>query len=207
MADFSAHKAAQDLEAADLSAVASKVGRRALSATTLRIAQHVLDAAMVENGKAPLNETAADMSAVRSDPQLRKALEEDIEASRDATLDLVLAAMENGLDAEMRWQTTQFKGMTWEMTTSDTTVLNGYPVQGHTPAELVKHMHDQLRYEVVGLISAPLDGSTSANTLPEQVSSLLTRFGDRVGGAVSEGYFAGVQLGVRTAAEAIANAR
>ena len=206
MADLSAHKAAQAANADALAAKATKAGRRALSSSTLLIAQHVLDAAMRDSGKPPLNETAADMAAVRTDPQLRRVLEEDIEASRDATLDLVLAAMEDGLDSEMRWQVTQFRGMTWTMTEMDTVVLNGYPVQGHTPAELVAWMHDQLRYEVVGLLSAPLDGSTNAATLPEQLGALLERFGGRVGGAVSEGYFAGVQLGVRTAAEAVLHA-
>lgn len=207
MADLSGHKAAQAADANALAANANKVGRRALSSSTLLIAQHVLDQAMRDSGKPPLNETAADMLAVRSDPKLRQALEEDLELSRDAVLDLVLQAMEDGLDTEMTWQASQFKGMTWTMTTSDTVTLNGYPIQGHMPYELVAYMHSQLGYEVAGLISAPLDGSTSAGSLSAQLEALLTKFGERVGGAVSEAYFAGVQLGVRTTAEAIANAR
>jgi hypothetical protein len=45
------------------------------------------------------------------------------------------------------------------------------------------------------------------SSIPEQLGDLMRRFGDRVGTAINESYFAGVQLGVRTVAEAISNAR
>lgn len=207
MADFSQHKAAQAANADRLGEEATKIGRRALSSTTLEIARRAVAAVAETTTRAPLGESAADVADLRSSMPLTDALDEDMIASQDAVLELMLEAMEDGLDSEMRWQVTQIKGLTWDLSPVDRGMLPGYPIQGHTASEISTYMHAQLRYEVNGITAAPLDGSALVASIPEALGDLARRFGDRVAGAVREAYFAGVQLGVRTTAEALSRAR
>lgn len=207
MADFSAHKAAQAANADRLGEEAARIGRRVLSATTLEVARRAVASVTETTTRAPLGETSADVADLRSSMLLTDALDEDIVGSQDAVLELLLEAMEDGLDSEMRWQVTQIKGLTWDLSPVDRGMLPGYPIQGHTAAEMSAYMHDQLRYEVNGITAAPIDGSSLVASIPEQLGDLTRRFGDRVAGAVREAYFAGVQLGVRTTAEALSRAR
>lgn len=207
MADLTEHKAAQSANASRLGDEARKVGRRALSSTTLEVARRAVASVTETTTRAPLGETSSDVGELRSSQPLTTALDDDITASEDATLELMLEAMEDGLDSEMRWQVTQIKGLTWELTAIDRGMLPGYPIQGHTASEISTYMHNQLRYEVNGITAGPIDGSSLVSSVPEALGDLTRRFGDRVAGAVEEAYFAGVQLGVRTTAEALSRAR
>jgi hypothetical protein len=205
--DFSQHKAVQADQADKLGVDATKIGRRVLSSTTTTVAQRVVLKLTESKTRAPLGEATADVSELRSSPDLTTSLDDDLAASQDAVLELLLEAMEEGLESEMHWQTTQVKGLTWRTSALDLAALAGYPIQGHTAFEMSSYMHNQLRYEVEGLTAAPLDGSSVVTSVPEALGDLSRRFGDRVASAVREAYFAGVQLGLRTTAEAIVNAR
>jgi hypothetical protein len=207
VADLSEHKAAQEADAARLSEDAARIGRRALSSVTLEVARRAVASVTETKSRTALDEAVADVAELRSSPELANALEDDLSASQDAVLELMLEAMEEGLDSEMRWQVTQVRGLKWTMTEIDRNALPGYPIQGHTAAEMSAYMHAQLKYEVAGVTAAPLDGSSIVASVPEQLGDLMRRFGDRVGTAINEAYFAGVQLGVRSVAEAISNAR
>lgn len=206
MADISAHKATQLAEAERWGATGAKIGSRALSSTTMEVARKAVASVAGTKTRVALNESAADVNDLRASPSLRSALEEDMAASNAAVLELMLEAMEDGLDSEMRWQTTQVNGMKWELTAEDSALLPSYPIQGHTSAEISDYMHTQLLYEVAGITAGPLDGSELVSSVPDQLAALVTRFGDRVSAAAKEAYFAGVQLAVRMVAEAITNA-
>lgn len=170
-------------------------------------ANKVVRDAVGSSSRAPLAETTADMMSVRSDPDVVQSLDTDLSESTDAVVELLLEAMENGLDSEMRWQATQIPALRWELSDRERAMLPAYPIQGHMSKEVAEYMHLQLRYEVNAMLAGPLDGSSSVDVIPEQLGALTIKFGDRVGGAVSEAFFAGVQLGVRTVAEAINRAR
>ncbi len=207
MADLSKHKVAQAQEADKLRVKGEKLGSRALASSTLQFARLAVERAAGTKTRVALDEGAADMTDVRSDPRFNKALNQDLEVSQNDTEALMLEAMGRGLDSEMTWQATQFKGMAWKLTEDDTSKLPLYPIQGHTAAEISKYMHQQFRYEITGLTGAPMDGSTEIGSLPELLGAALQKFSDRVGGAVDEAYYAGIQLGAKTAAEAVTSAR
>lgn len=207
MVDISQHKAAQAANADRLGEDAAKIGKRALSSTTLEVARRAVAMVADTSSRAPLGEAAADIADLRSSAPLIGALDEDLTASEDAVLELMLEAMEDGLDSEMRWQVTQIKGLVWDLSPLDRGMLPAYPIQGHTASEISLHMHNQLRYEVGGITGAPIDGSSLVSSIPEQLGDLTRRFGDRTAAAVREAYFAGIQLGVRTVAEALTNVR
>lgn len=207
MADFSKHKAAQTASASQLADAARKVGVRALASSTIVLAEKAVAAALSSTTEVTLGEAAKDLRQIRSDPAFIDALDTDIAQSQEAAEELMLEAMEEGLQSEMAWQATQIQGLKWEMTEADRMLLAAYPIQGHTPKEVSKYMHEQLRYEVFGIMASPLDGSSPLGSMQQTIGSVVTRFGDRVAGAVDEAYFAGVQLGMRTTAEAISNAR
>lgn len=206
MLDITAHKAAQAADAERWNAAGQKIGKRALSSTTLEVARKAVTKVTETKTRSAMNEPVADLMELRSDAGLQRAMDEDMTASSDAVEEVLLEAMEDGLDSEMRWQVTQFSGMNWELGDEDRMMLSGYPIQGHTAHEISAYMHEQLRYEVAGIAAGPVDGSTLVATVPEQLSQLVERFGGRVGGAVQEAYYAGVQLAVRMIAEAISNA-
>lgn len=205
MDEFSAHKANEASQADKLGADGAKLGLKVLSASTMAFAQGAAAKAAGDKSRAPLNEGASDLMDVRSSSRFTKALDNDLVASQESVTEALLVAMETGLDEEMVWQAQQFKGMKWDMNDSDRELLHSYPIQGHTAFEMSQYMHNQIRYEVNGTVAAPLDGSSPIDSVPEALGTVVQRFSDRVSKAVMEAYFAGVQLGVRMAAEAVSH--
>ena len=206
MPSLSEHKASQANESEAWAADAEKIGKKVLSASTVEAARRAVVAVTDTTSRTALDEAVADIGDLRASPSLASSLDDDMVASQEAVLEIMLEAMEEGLDSEMRWQTTQVDGLKWELTDEDSMQLAGYPIQGHTAAEISTYMHTQLRYEVAGITASPLDGSTDVSTVPSQLLALVDRFSGRCANAVREAYYAGVQLGVRMTAEAIANA-
>jgi hypothetical protein len=206
VADFSKHKAAQASSTKQLADAARKVGVRALASSTLVLAEKAVTAALSSTTEVALGEAARDLQQIRHDPAFIDALETDLTQSQEAVEEQMLEAMEEGLQSEMTWQVLQIRGLRWRMTDADRMLLSGYPVQGHTVREISKYMHDQLRYETLGLMASPLDGSAPLGSMQQTLGALVTRFGDRTAGAAEEAYYAGVQLGMRLTAEAISNA-
>lgn len=207
MDDLSTHKQAQSAVADRLSEQAAIVGRRALALSTMGIAQHVSSYVVSSFGRAPLDEASADLAEIRGNARLLDAVNRDVEQSGAAVQALMLQGMTEGFDSEMRWQVTQIPILRWELTPADRQVLHGYPIQGHTVAEISRYMHEQLRYEVSGITTQPLSGLADVSNITAAFGELVPRFANRVAGAVSEAFYAGVQLGTRTVAEAMASAR
>lgn len=200
------HKEEQAVEAQRLADEGRTVGLRCLATATLYLAQKAVASVTGSTSDVFLREAVRDLQAVRNEPEFLRALDADLSASTDAVEQLLVEAMSDGLEREMAFLVTQFKGMSFEMTDLERIQMHGYPIQGHTVAEISKYMHSGLRYEIDGALASPLVGDSSVKSVPQFLGAIVQRFSDRVSGAVQEAYYAGVQLASRMAAQAVADA-
>ncbi len=202
MADLSGHKKSQEKEITRLQAEGRRVGVKIIShSTTLLMAKAAQDV-LQDSGLGALGEAAADLGVIRSDKSLLQSVAEDVEGSKAAVLELLYSVMEDALTSEMAWQTTQIKGLKFELTDQDRKDMKSYPIQGHTINELVEFMHNSVVYEVSGIVAAPLTGDVGVRTIGPAVDSLCQRFAERVATAVQEVYLSGAQMAVRMVAGA-----
>jgi len=200
------HKEDEAKEAQRLADSAHAVGMQCLTTSTLYLAQHAVSIVYDSAAEVSLKEAAKDLQSIRHDPAFVRAMNDDITASTDAVEELLLEAMEDGLEREMAFQVTQFKGMSFKLTTAERELMHGYPIQGHTCGEISRFMHSSLRYETDGVLGGPLVGDSSVKAVPQYLGGVVTRFADRVSAAVQEAFYAGVHLATRMTAQAVANA-
>lgn len=207
MANALPHREDEAREVAQLAEEGRALGLRALSSTTLRLAQAAVEGVLRATAASSPAEVVRELREVRADPALSRALEDDLAASQQAVEAALLEALNDGVDREMRFQVTQVEGLRWEQTPADESAARGYPILGHTAAEMSEFMHAGLRYEVSGALAGPLVGDSAVESTPQLVGDVVNRFGDRVASAVEEAYYAGVQQAVRMTARAVHRAR
>ncbi len=197
------HREIQAAAAAGFGEEAQALGRRVLSLNTLTAAQALVSMILTDSGAGPIGEAAGDVRTLRSNGGFNVPLMRDLNTSTVALAKLMLQALEKGYIAEMEYQVTQFKGLSYSVTEMDRIDMRDYPVQGHTCAEISVQMHNSFRYQVVGLLSAPLVGDISAQAMNANVGAAVDKFADNCGSAAEEAYFAGTQMAIRGVAAAI----
>ncbi len=200
------HKEDEAKQAQRLADSAHAVGMQCLTTSTLYLAQHAVSIVYDSAAEVSLKEAAKDLQAIRHDPAFVRAMDDDITASIDAVEELLLEAMEDGLESEMAFQVTQFKGMTFKISIAEREQMHGYPIQGHTCNEISAFMHNSLRYETDGVLGGPLVGDSSVKAIPQYLGGVVNRFADRVSSAVQEAFYAGIQLAMRMTAQAVSDA-
>ncbi len=172
---------------------------RCLATSTLVLAKRSAQAIGTED----LKNSIRDM---RADPVFNQALDSDLQASEDSLVDLLYEAIEAGVEAEMAHQVTRIRGLKYKTTDADRQLMAGYPIQGHTAAEMSASMHQQLRYEVIGVVAQGACGDAELRGMPQILGGTVQRFADRVAVAIEEAYYAGTQLATRMTAQAVTNA-
>lgn len=158
---------------------------------------------MAADSDPTLRDAVLDLKTVRGDREFTLALDGDLAASEDAVAELLLEAIQAGLESEMIAQMAAVQGLTFELTQADLDICAGYPIHGHTPLEMSHDMHGRLRYQVNGVTAAPLIGDAVAESMPQLLGGVVTQFSDACGGAVEEAYYAGTQLAMRMVAHAL----
>lgn len=174
-----------------------------LSKPTLEAARALVAKVLENSGAGPIGEAAGDVRVLRTDLTLNGNLLGDLDYSQMALTEAMLSALEQGCVDEMAHQVTAIRGLTFSVTSQDREDMAAYPVQGHTCDEISQYLHDNLRYEVSGMLASPLVGDSQLDSLPQLLGDLSTRFGARCATAVAEAYFAGVQMAIRGIAGAM----
>lgn len=178
---------------------------RCISLTTLYLAKK---AVQIVAGSTPatLASGVAELQSVRNEPEFMQALDQDLTSSTDAVEELIVEAVAAGLQRQMTALAKSVTGLSFKFTDEDEMLIRGYPIHGHTPHEASAYMHDALKYEVNGVLAGPLTGDSSVQALPQFLGGTVQRFGDRVSAMVQEAYYAGIQLAMRMAAQAVTDA-
>lgn len=189
--------AVEQAEADKLTATATAIGAGALSRTTLAAASEAIRAVQADLGRGVTSEIVADLRALRTNPALQAALAADLRVALASARLLIEDALWLGfrtaaISRSKLTETGRLK-LTVDLTEADRAELRDYPILGHTPAEVAASLIDRLSFEVGGALALPLTGRIDPATIPAAIGGVSVAHGERLGAAVSEGYFAGIQ--------------
>ncbi len=203
MANVLPHKVEQAQAASTLGDEAQALGVAVISKATADFAVQLVKRVIEYSGGGPIGEAAGDVRVLRRDPDFNTSLNKDLKLSELTMTARMLEALEMGYRQEMDFQVTQIKGLSYRITDADRRDFADYPIQGHTCAEISRYTHDAIRYEVTGLLGAPLVGDSQVGIMPELLGQAAKRFGDRCYSSVVEAFYAGTQMALRGVATAL----
>lgn len=146
---------------------------------------------------------------LRVDSGLVSAIESAAHAAQRQGFTLTADAIVAGFTDDAAWRgaavEAQAHGIRFATTISaaDRDFLRAYPIVGHTPAEIAERLAATLRYEIEGALASGLTGSIDKRGLPAELADVARSHATRVGSAVREAYFAGVQASTRAIGAAL----
>lgn len=190
----------QEAEAADiLAARAAVAGEGAISSVLVIASRLAVEAVAKDEGGGVLGEAANDLRALRSDPRLRKAVEQAVATARDSALAELHAALRQGYeqDAQGRARVLEEEStglvVRVDLTRAEIAAMDGYPILGHTALETATYLAGLLRHAIAGATASPLNGTIDAKALPGVLGEVGRLHGARLANAVREAYQAGTR--------------
>ncbi len=197
-------------EADALKTTAATIGAAALTRTTLVAAQEAIRAVQADGGAGTVGEPVADLRRLRANPRLSAAIQADLRVAQSTALVLIQDALFVGYRTAAigRTKAATTDRLTFDVSNleADRGELRGWPILGHTPAEVAANLTTSLDYALAGALALPLTGSIDPATIPAAIGAVSSQHGDRLGAAVSEAYFAGVQSATRAIGAALVGA-
>jgi hypothetical protein len=191
-------------EADGLKATATGLSLTVLRRTTIAACSAAIRSVAADSGRGAA-EPSADMRAIRTDAGVMAALNYDLTLAQRQTFFLILDALVLGYRTEAEGQVAELKGVSLSvtLTESDRRELADYPIVGgsnppkaYTAPEIARDLIGRLRQEIEGTLAAPVAGKADPEELPVALGGVAQAHADRVGSAVAEAYFAGVQAGL-----------
>jgi len=201
---FEALKEKQEAEAAKLSAQASLAASRPLSTSTIAAATKATRDVAEDRGRGGLAEPAADLQDLRKDAAFTGGLMKDVRLAESQAHMLLAGALMVGYRTQVEG-TKLAKGVRLVYTPdpATTAAVQSYPILGETAAEHAHALADALRRDTLRAVGLPLTGQASYELIAEALGAVATQHSTRVGSAVAEAYFAGVQAGFIDAGRAL----
>lgn len=209
LADLRRH---EEAEAEGLAEKAQALGTLALQPATLIAARLAVQAVQRDDRRGSVGEPAADLSHLRTDHRLMPQLEGDLQRAQASAFGLIIEAIRKGyeIDARGRAAITEEEAtglrLTVEITPQDLRDLASYPILGHAPREIARHLADTLRYEVDGALAMPLTGTIDPAAIAPALGDVARKHGDRLANAVREAFFAGTQAATKAITAALTGA-
>ncbi|MBA3588847.1 hypothetical protein [Methylibium sp.] len=191
---------------------ARSLGMAALQPSTLVVARLAVELVQRDDGRGTVSEPAEDLRRLRTDTRLIRALEGDLQRAVSTALGLIIESLRQGYEVDLRGRAeateSEATGLSLLViiTPQDLHDLAAYPVLGHAPREIARHLSDQLRYDVEGALAAPLTGRIDAASTPEAVGDVARKHGDRLAAAVREAFYAGAQAATKALTAAFVGA-
>jgi hypothetical protein len=189
---------AEKVQAQKLASAAAMLGASAIHSLTITAASMVLKTLARSADDTPAK-LAAQLRALRSDFDLVTTASLDVARAGRQALDLIISAIQEGyrtdLPGRARVVEAESTGLriTITITRSDIDGLKGYPIIGHTAAEISAHLATRLRYEVDGALGNALGGPADPATITGILGNVALAHGTRLGDAVRAGFYAGTQ--------------
>lgn len=193
----------EEAAAEELARAAAAHGRSAISATLGRAATLALRNVGADLGRGAIAEPAADLRAMRTDPDLQAAKRADGARAEADIHEAIVESIAAGYtyDAHERAAIIEAKatGLSLVVSLSDDELaaLESFPVVGFTAAEIAARLRAQLEQAIDQTLALPLSGLLNAAALPAALGDLGRLHGERCAGAVREAYFAGSRAAQR----------
>ncbi len=191
--DLDALKRREEAEAEQLSETAQRAGAGAISKTTVAAAVAVIRAVQPDRHRGAIGEPAADLRDVRNDPALIRAMANDMRVAQQQAFILLRDALIVGYRTEANGTKLDGASVIVTIDDEDRAALTGYPVLGFTVFEHASDLAWRLRMDLLGVLGQPLTGQIDPTKIPSAMGEAAAAHGKRLGGGVSEAYFAGVQ--------------
>lgn len=202
----------ESIEANALAEAAAASARGTLTNAVTAAAKAALSAVIQDDGRG-LSEPASDIAAIRIDYRLQFALSASVHSARQDALRSIQGAIVAGYRTDGEGRARELVGAsdgltaTFTMTDLDAHALSGYPIQGHPPEDIADHLSKLLRYALDGALAQPLAAAgADLSAIPAAIGEVTRLHGERVGNAVREAYFAGVQAATLALGKALTGA-
>ncbi len=186
---------------------AAMSARGMISATLVEAGRLAVEAVRADQGRGEIAEAAYDLRELRTDPTLLRARARDLMAAERHAALAILDAIAAGfsMDARERAALTETDqlAIAVTITAADLAHLKDYPIQGRTPLELAKRLRQMLGDAIDETLARPLTGAIAPAAIPPALGEAGRLHGERVGNAVAEAFFAGVQAATRALGRAL----
>lgn len=205
-AAFEALKEKQQASADRLSLQAIVTAGRPLSAATVTAAVTIVAAVARDRGRGGIAEPAADLRDVRADPIFSGGLLRDLRTAENQASLLIVGALTLAYISQVEGTPLNGARLTYTADAQSRAALAAYPILGETGAEHAAAITEALRRDTLRAVGLPLTGQADGTRVAEALGLAAEQHAARVGAAVSEAYFAGVQAGVIDASRALTGA-
>lgn len=202
-AEFESLKAQQAIQSDKLSLQATAVAARALSPALVASAANAVASVAKDRGRGGLGEPAADLRDIRTDNAFQSALVRDLRLATAQSDMLISGALSLGYASQVNGTPLNGATLTYAPDMQSRAALDAYPILGETAKEHAAAITEALRRDILRAAGLPLTGQADFTKIAEALGVVSDQHAKRVGAAVSEAYFAGVQAGVIDAARAL----
>lgn len=200
---FQALKDRQQAEADKLQAQAVAVSGRALSPKAVAGAAAAVLSVAGDKGRGGIGEPSSDLRDIRMDQRFAGPLMNDLRIADAQCRLLISGALALGYRSQIEGYPLVGAKLIYVEDDQTRQALAGYPILGETSAEHASAIVEALRRDVMRAVGLPLTGQADFSKVAEALGRASDMHTDRVGGAVSEAYFAGVQAGLVDATHAL----
>ena len=190
-------------KSAKLRTHAESLAAKDISKTTIAASIAIVKRTVQDSGRGTIGEPAADLQAIRSDPQLTATILNDVRTAKTQAQLLIVGALAAAYREQV--ENMGIKGVEMTVTFDQQTrnALTNYPIIGQSSIEHAEQLADKLRRETYRAITMPVVGQADPFTLAEQLGLVAEQHAQRVGVIVEEAYFSGAQAGLKDAAKAL----
>ncbi len=183
-----------------LADVAVQVSANALAATMVAAAGAIIK--ILAKRESTPAAVSAEMRQLRTDSGLAQALEHDTRSTRATTYMLIADALWLGFQTAADGRSEGLP-VAVALDESDRDALRDYPILGHTAGEVADDLMTKLRWESDAALAAPLVSGDDPQTITVALATVGQQHAGRVGFAVQQAYYAGVQAAVRAIGSAL----
>ncbi len=178
---------------------AKAIGASAISRTLATAARLAVESVMGDSGLGQISEPAADVRAIRSDPALMMAKNNDIYAAKVTAYSEAMTALRDGYeyDAHERAKVivaeSDYLKIAVDISAQELADLQSFPVQGLTCREWSERLAFLLSSGIDEALAKPLTNAFPIKLLPMQLQSQADAHASRLASIVSEAFYAGTK--------------
>lgn len=192
-------KAQEDVAIDRLGAEAQLAGKGAISASLMTTGRRACNAAQRIKDKNDIAESAAEMRALRLDPEINTSIQKDLQKFSNYIHAAIVEWMAAGWLMQAKGQTSiiaaegNHVSFTVELTDEDRESLQGYNIIGYTPKEMADWMVMSLSHDLNGALGMCLL-TTAGDAVLAQMGLVAERNGNRCRDQVRIAFLAGTGL-------------
>lgn len=170
-----------------------------LSRSTIAVSSALIATLQKDEGRGAVLEPAADVAEIATDPALASVLNADVVMAglkiRTAIPEWIAQGWQAEADGQAAISKERSPGMiiNASLSVDERRALGFYPVNGHQPNAIAKHLSGRLEYDVQGALGTLLVDAATARDVPAALSEIERQHAERARTIARESFFAGCQ--------------